>query len=235
SAGIGPISIPFLGFGAKFLDYDNDGWPDIFINNGHVNPQVDGHSFGVTYAERPFLFHNLGNGKFSEIGREAGRGMAQRRVGRGAAVADFLNRGQQDIVATALDSSAVLLRNQNRTPNHWLRLKLVGTRSNRDAFGARVELKAGGAVQVQEARANSSFESASDPRLHFGLASADHFESISVRWPSGKVEAVPGQSADQELTLEEGKGIVHRQGSSPHIDRAAKNPFHGPKRTHINK
>lgn len=235
SAGIGPISIPFLGFGAKFFDYDNDGWPDIFINNGHVNPQVDGQSFGVTYAERSFLFHNLGNGKFSEIGRESGTGLAQRRVGRGAAVADFLNRGQQDIVATALDSRAVLLRNQNRAPNHWLRLKLVGTSSNRDAFGARVEVKAGRAVQLQEVRTNSSFESASDPRLHFGLASADHFESISIRWPSGKVEAIPGESADQELTVEEGKGVVHREASAARLYRKAKVFLPTPQRSHINK
>ena len=209
-AGFGPISIPFLGFGAKFFDYDNDGWPDIFINNGHVNPQVDGHSFGVTYAERPFLFHNLGNGKFAEIGRQAGSGLKKPRVGRGAAVGNFLNQGQLDIVATALDSTAVLLRNQNRVPGHWIEIKTVGIGSNHDGFGARVEIKAGDATQTAEVRANSSFESASDPRLHFGLGSSDRIDSIAVHWPSGKTQIIRGEFTNHELTVEEGKGARRR-------------------------
>jgi hypothetical protein len=225
-AGIGPISIPFLGFGAKFLDYDNDGWPDIFINNGHVNPQVDKHSFGVTYAERPFLFHNLGDGKFAELGQQSGPGLTKARAGRGAAVADLLNNGQQDIVATALDNKAILLRNRNRRAGHWLRIKLVGTRSNRDGFGTRVEVKTGSVVQIQEVRANSSFESASDPRLHFGLGQSERADSISVHWPSGKLETLSGDSADQGLVIEEGKGVVGREpfpsserGLAPHASR----------------
>jgi hypothetical protein len=211
SAGIGPISTPFLGFGAKFFDYDNDGWPDIFINNGHVNPQVDGHSFGVTYAERPFLFHNLADAKFEEVGQRSGAGLRKARVGRGAAVGDLLNDGQQEMVATALDADAILLRNRNRPPGHWLRIRLVGTRSNHDGFGARVEVKTGAVVQGQESRANSSFESASDPRLHFGLGEVQRVDSISIHWPSGKVETLPGEDADQGLTVEEGKGVVRRE------------------------
>ncbi|HET7442042.1 MAG TPA: CRTAC1 family protein, partial [Terriglobales bacterium] len=167
-AGIGPISVPFLGFGAKFFDFDNDGWKDIFIANGHVNPQVDGHSFGVTYAERPFLFQNLRDGKFEEIGLHGGAALARRYVGRGAAVADFLNNGKQDILMTVLDSSPLLLRNQSRPVGHWLRIKTIGRNSNRDGFGARVEVKAAGVTQYDEVRANSSFEAASDQRLHFG-------------------------------------------------------------------
>src|SRR5690349_13180022 len=110
-AGFGPISVPFLGFGAKFFDFDNDGWPDIFIANGHVNPQVDGHSFGVTYAERPFLFHNLRNGRFAEVGKQSGAALTKSYVGRGAATADFWNRGSQDLIVTVLDGSPLLLRN----------------------------------------------------------------------------------------------------------------------------
>jgi enediyne biosynthesis protein E4 len=211
-AGFGPISIPFLGFGAKFLDFDNDGWKDIFIANGHVNPQVDGQSFGVTYAERPFLFHNLKNGKLEETGLHAGAALAKRYVARGAARADFLNHGREDLLITVLDNAPVLLRNETRNQGHWLRIKTIGTTSNRDGFGARVEVKAGGLTQYDEVRANSSFESASDPRLHFGLGAASSVDSIVVRWPSRRVDSIVNQAADQELTIEEGKGMVPSAG-----------------------
>jgi hypothetical protein len=213
-SGFGPVSVPYLGFGVKFLDFDNDGWPDLFVANGHVNPQVDGHSFGVTYAERPFLFRNLGNGKFDEIGLRSGIDMPKKRVGRGLAVADFLNRGKLDLLMTVLDGSPVLWRNQTPSTGHWLRIKARGTKSNRDGFGARIEVTTGKLVQTDEVRANSSFESASDPRLHFGLGSATRVESIVVRWPSGKVDQVKNESADQELVIEEGKGVVSRRPTS---------------------
>jgi hypothetical protein len=205
-AGFGSISIPFLGFGLKFFDFDNDGWQDVFVADGHVNPQVDSHSFGVTYAERPLLFHNLRNGKFEELGLRAGAAVARRYVARGAATGDFLNRGRQDLLISVLDGSPVLLRNQSQA-GHWLRVVTVGTTSNRDGFGARVEVKAGGLTQYQEVRANSSFESASDSRLHFGLGTASRVDSISVRWPSGKVDTVGSQAADREIVIEEGKGV----------------------------
>jgi hypothetical protein len=258
-ANFGPISIPYLAFGVKFLDFDNDGWKDIFVANGHVNPQVDQHSFGITYAERPFLFQNLRNGKFDEIGERlravtyrnalaakpnpssssaraaerrnenspgrkpwVGRGatesrrdgtsrenqpFAHRYVARGAATADFFNRGAEDLLVTVLDGSPLLLRNDSQR-GHWLRIKTTGARSNRDGFGARVEVKTGGLTQTLEVRANSSFESASDPRLHFGLGTATTVDSIVVHWPSGKVDTIGPQSADQELDIEEGKGTA---------------------------
>ena len=209
-AGIGPVSIPFLGFGAKFFDFDNDGWKDIFIANGHVNPQVDKHTFGVTYAERPLLFHNLKTGKFEEIGSHSGTALARRYVARGTAVADVLNNGRQDVIMTVLDGSPVLLRNRAPATGHWLRIKTIGKHSNRDGFGARVEIKAGGLTHYDEVRANSSFESASDPRLHFGLANATRVDSIVVRWPSGKVDTVENEDADQELVIEEERGITAR-------------------------
>jgi len=208
ATGFGSVSIPFLAFGVKFLDFDNDGWKDIFVANGHVNPQVDKHSFGVTYAERPLLFHNLRGQKFDEIGMDAGSAMTRRYVARGAATADFLNTGAEDVLITVLDGPPVLLRNQTQKRGHWLRIKTVGTRSNRDGFGARVELKAGGITQNAEVRANSSFESASDPRLHFGLGSATRVESIVVHWSSGKVDRLQGEAADQELVIEEGRGVI---------------------------
>src|SRR5712692_8625729 len=207
----GPISIPFLAFGVKFLDLDNDGWKDIFVANGHVNPQVDSHSFGVTYAERPLLFRNLGNGKFEEIGLHAGAPLARRYVARGAATADFFNDGGEDLLVSVLDGSPLLLRNETAKSGHWLRIKNVGTHSNRDGFGARVEIKAGALTQSAEVRASSSFESASDPRLHFGLGAATRVDSIVVHWPSGVVDHIGAQGVDQELVIEEGKGLVNRR------------------------
>ncbi len=168
-SGFGPVSLPFLGFGVKFLDVDNDGWEDLFVANGHVNPQVDQHSFGVTYAERPLLFRNKTQGKFEELGSHSGVPLTRRYVARGTAAADFWNDGSESVLLSVLDGSPVLLRNQTPRRGHWIRLKLVGKPSNRDGFGARVELKAGGLVQMAEVRTNSSFESASDPRLHFGV------------------------------------------------------------------
>ena len=211
-AGFGSISVPFLAFGVKFFDFDNDGWKDIFVANGHVNPQVDQHSFGVTYAERPFLFRNLANGKFEEIGPRAGSPFIHSYVARGAATGDFLNDGSEEVLVSVLDGSPLLLRNATKS-GHWLRLKLVGTSSNRDGFGARVEVKAGGLAQSAEVRANSSFESASDPRLHFGVGAATRVETVTVRWPSGKVDTPSNEDADQQLVIEEGHGVVERSGA----------------------
>ena len=226
AAGFGPISIPFLGFGVKFFDADNDGWADVYIANGHVNPQVDGHSFGVTYAERPLLFHNLRNGHFEEVGKQAGAALTKSYVGRGAAAADFWNRGQQDLVVTVLDGSPLLLRNTMRGNGHWIAIRTIGTKSNRDGLGARIEVKAGNMVASQEVRANSSFESASDPRIHFGLGPATRVDSIVVHWPSGQVDTIQNEGADQFLSVGEGKGVVSRDSGQP---SATKDPSARPR------
>jgi hypothetical protein len=214
-ANFGQVSLPFLGFGLKFLDFDNDGWKDVFVADGHVNPQVDGHAFGVTYAERPLLFRNLKNGKFEEIGKRAGVALARRYVARGAATADFFNDGGEDLLVSVLDASPLLLRNETTKRSHWLRIKTVGTHSNRDGFGARVEVRTGGLRQSEEVRANSSFESASDPRLHFGLGAAAQVDSIVIHWPSGKVDTLGPENADQELVIQEGGVVTKRVYSEP--------------------
>jgi hypothetical protein len=131
-------------------------------------------------------------------------------VARGAAIGDFRNDGNLDIVVTALDSAPVLLRNTKPFPGHWLRIKTVGSKSNRSGFGCRVEVKAGPLSQSQEVRANSSFESASDPRLHFGLGPAAKVDAITLHWPSGVIDTVKSEAVDQELVIEEGKGVIGR-------------------------
>ena len=141
--------------------------------------------------------------------------MARRYVARGAATADFLNRGAEDVLISVLDGSPVLLRNQTAGRGHWLRVRLVGSRSNRDGFGARVEIRTGELSQYREARANSSFESASDPRLHFGSGKAARVEAITVHWPSGTLDNIGPEATDQELVVEEGRGVVARHPGAP--------------------
>jgi enediyne biosynthesis protein E4 len=206
AAGFGAVSIPFLGFGVRFLDYDNDGWKDIFVANGHVNPQVDEHPFGVAYAQRALLFHNLRGGRFDEVGLRAGSALRQRRVGRGLAVADVNNDGALAVLVSNLDGSPGLLRNVARPRGHWIGLKLIGTRSNRDAYGARVEIVAGGLKQVDEVRANNSFLSSSDSRLHFGLGAATRVDRAIIWWPSGLVEKLAVLGVDRESVIREGAG-----------------------------
>jgi enediyne biosynthesis protein E4 len=209
-AGIAPLTYPFLGFGTRFFDYDNDGWKDIVVANGHVNPQVDAYHFGITYAERNLLFHNLHNHRFEEVGLRSGAPFRIRKVSRGLAVGDFDNDGDLDILISHLDDSPSLLRNDGGNRNHWLRIKTVGTRSNRDGFGARVQVSAGGLTQIDEVRANSSYLSASDPRLLFGLGNAARVDRIVVRWPSGTIEEIKDEPADQVLVVQEGHGVIAR-------------------------
>jgi hypothetical protein len=178
----------------------------------------------VTYAQRPFLFHNLGNGKFEEIGQNAGLPFTQRHVGRGAATADFFNDGKLNLLVSVLEGSPLMLRNHTSRAGHWLRIKTIGVKSNRDGFGARVEVKSAGLAQSAEVRANASFESASDPRLHFGLGSATHVDSIVVRWASGTIDRISAQDGDQELVIEEGKGLVKRVTGSQNVQKKTSTP-----------
>ena len=200
-AGIAPLTYPFLGFGTRFLDFDNDGWKDIIVANGHVNPQVDGFPLGISYAERTLLFHNLRNGKFEEIAQISGTALKLKKVSRGLAVADFENNGSPGVMISHLDDSPALLRNDGGNRNHWIRIKTVGTKSNRDGFGARVAVTSAGATQIDEVRANSSYLSASDPRLLFGLGDSSRVDRIVIRWPSGTVDEIEAEAANQELVI----------------------------------
>jgi hypothetical protein len=209
-AGFAAISGPFLGFGVRFFDYDNDGWKDIIVANGHVNPQVDAYQFGVTYAQRNLLFHNLQNGRFEEVGLRSGAVMRVPKVSRGLATGDFDNDGALDVLISHLDAAPSLLRNEGGNRSHSIRVKTVGSISNRDGFGARVQVVAGGWTQTDEVRANSSYLSASDPRLHFGLGRATRVDQILVRWPSGIIDTIENAVADAELVVAEGRGLIAR-------------------------
>ena len=210
-AGTARANLILLGFGIRFLDFNNDGWKDIFVANGHVYPQMDGSALGTTYAQRDLLFRNRGGGRFEEMGGSALSTSISMTggVSRGAASADFDNDGDIDLLVTRLDGSPVLLRNDSE-PGNWIRIRLRGTVSNRDGLGARVRIVAGEIAQTAEARCSSSYLTSNDPRLHFGLGGAKRVKRIEVRWPSGAVDRIEDVEANQELTIEEGKGGAPR-------------------------
>ncbi|HEY8461751.1 MAG TPA: CRTAC1 family protein [Blastocatellia bacterium] len=197
------VSLPFVGWGVKFFDYDNDGWLDLLIVNGHVYPQVEGAFPGGMYAQRKLFYRNSRNGTFVEIGSSI-PAMAARRASRGAAFGDYDEDGDVDVIVNELDGAPALLRNDGGSKSgHWISLKLQGTKSNRNAVGARVELKAGGLTQIDEVHAGDSYISHSDWRLHFGLGAATIVDEINVRWPSGAVEKLTKVKADQVLKIVE--------------------------------
>jgi hypothetical protein len=208
--GVGTPTIPFVGFGVGFLDYDNDGWKDLLIANGHVYPEVDKHlDWGTTYAERPLLFHNLKNGKFEVVPAVEGTGLATVSVGRGAAFGDIFNDGKIDVVINNMDGVPVLLRNINPDHHQWVELKLIGgPKSPRDAVGATVYLTAGGMRQRGDVLSGGSYLSSNDFRIHFGLGDATTVESVNIHWPSGALEKIKLTALDRIYTVEEGKGIT---------------------------
>jgi hypothetical protein len=204
------FNLKYLSWGGGFFDYDNDGWPDLFIANGHVYPELESHGHPESpYRQRNLLYHNSGNGRFEDVTSIAGPGLELRRSGRGVAFADFDNDGNLDILINNQNDPPTLLRNASGSPNHWISIRTVGTKSNRDGIGARVLLEAGGRRQMDEVRSGGSYLSQSDLRVHFGLGPATKIERLEVRWPSGVIDSLEDISADQFLKVQEGKGAVH--------------------------
>ena len=188
-AGIAEVTIPFLGWGTGFLDYDNDGWLDLLAVNGHVYPAVDKSDWGTTFAQRPLLFHNLKGGKFEVVPPVKGTGLALTATGRGAAFGDLFNDGKTDVVINQLDGPPILLRDISPDKNHWVELKLIGgPKSPRDAVGAAVYLTAGGIRQRRDVISGGSFASSNDPRAHFGLGNATSVDELEIHWPDGTVQ-----------------------------------------------
>ena len=209
-AGFGDSNIPFVGFGDGFLDYDNDGWKDLLIVNGHVYPEVDRHpEWGQSYAQRPLLYHNLKNGKFDLVPAVAGTGLAVITVARGAAFGDIFNDGKISAVVNNMDGVPTLLRNVNSDHHHWIELKLIGASgSPRDAVGVTVYLDAAGMRQRCDVLSGGSYLSSNDLRVHFGLGDSADPGTAEIHWPSGKQETIKLPAVDQILTVEEGKGIT---------------------------
>jgi hypothetical protein len=198
------------GFGARFMDYDNDGRRDLFMANGHVLDNIQLYHAETRYAEPKLMFRNSGAGIFENVSDQLGSDFLLPRVSRGAAIGDFDNDGDLDILVSNNGQPPQLLRNDCGNSNHWLQLFLVGTRSNRDAVGARVKVTAGDLVLYDERKGGMSYQSAQDPRLHFGLGPRSTIDQIEIKWPSGELTRLENLRADQILAIEEGKGLVQR-------------------------
>src|SRR6266446_3527892 len=210
-AGLGTPTIPFLAWGAGFLDFDNDGLLDLFIANGHVYPSVDQRDWGTTWAERPQLFRNLDGVKFQEVPPATGSGLADVIPARGAAFGDLFNDGHTDVVLNNMDSAPALLRNVVKNGNHWITLQLAGgLKSPRDAIGAKVFLSCGGMRQRADVISGGSYGSSSDHRVHFGLGSATKVDKLEIQWPSGKREEVVVPGVDRILKVVEGQGVIEK-------------------------
>jgi len=212
-SGLG-VETRFVGWGAGMVDLDNDGNPDLFLVTGGVYPEIATKLPAYPMKTPRVIFRNLGNGRFEELLDTAGPGIAAPHCSRGCAFGDFDNDGDVDILVVNLNEPPSLLRNDLTGGGHWLKVKLVGVKSNRGAIGARVTARYGGKVQAQEVLSQSSFYSANDPRLHFGLGTAQTAD-LTIRWPNGDQELVKGVAADQLVVVREGAGVVKREKLTP--------------------
>ena len=204
-AGLGK-HMQYLGWGTMFFDFDNDGWPDLILANGHVYPEVEKFNLGSGYLESHLLYHNNGNGTFTDVTSEAGPGISSPAAARGLAIGDFWNNGQLSIVINNMNAPPSLLVNSVHSANHWVGFRTVGSRSNRDGIGAKITVHVGKRILVDEVRSGSSYISQNDLRVHFGLGLATHIESVEVRWPSGLTERFNDVPVDAIHTLSEGSG-----------------------------
>jgi hypothetical protein len=214
-AGLG-LHTEYLGWGTMFLDFDNDGWPDLLLVNGHVYPEVDSQHLGSSYQEPRILYHNNGNGTFTDISAAAGPGISAVSSSRGLAIGDLWNDGHLSAVVSNMNAPPSLLVNDSRNANHWVTFFMQGAfpsssptqkyKSNRDGIGARITMKAGTRRFVDEVRSGSSYISNNDVRIHFGLGAAPKIDSLEVRWPSGLLERFENLAVDAIHTLKEGSG-----------------------------
>ncbi|HXF27160.1 MAG TPA: CRTAC1 family protein [Bryobacteraceae bacterium] len=202
-AGLGRLR-NYLGWGAVFLDYDNDGWSDILLVNGHLTPEIDAAGSDSHYRQPKALFHNLRNGRFQDVSAQSGPAFAELHSSRGAAAADILNDGRISIAVNELNEPPSLLVPQAVAMGHWIGIKTIGVKSNRDAIGARVEVRAGGLLQIDEVRSGGSYLSQNDLRLHFGLGAASEIDELTIRWPSGLVDRWKNIPIDKQIIVEEG-------------------------------
>lgn len=212
-SGHGETTIPFLGWGTSFLDYDNDGWKDIFVANSHIYALADKYQWGTSYAQQPLLFRNLNNGKFERISAAPGSGLAQSFLARGLAVGDLDGDGLLDAVINNVDSGPAVLKNVTKQPHHWIAFKLAGDtskKSPKDATGAVVYLTTGKLRQRGDLFSGAGYASQNDSRIHFGLGDATKADRVEVHWPGGSIETFQVEGCDKGFTLVEGKGAASR-------------------------
>src|SRR5581483_9735515 len=212
---VGRATLVTLGFGCFFFDYDNDGWPDIFVADGHIEDQIERVQKRVSYAEPPHLFRNLGGGKFTEVTGQMGKSFGAPKVARSAAYGDIDNDGFPDILLTTNGGRAFLFHNEGAA-NHSLRIKLLGTKSNRDGIGAIVRVTSGADKQWKMLKSGSSYLSQSELVLSFGLGANTKADAIEIQWPSRHTEKLSGIPADQTITVEEGKGVITSRAYEKH-------------------
>ena len=208
ASGIGNKAMLLSGVAAKFIDYDNDGWQDILQLNGSMLDNIKLYHSEISYREPMLMFRNLGKGHFEKVSESLGPDFVHPVAGRGLATADFDNDGDIDIVTNNSGEAPLLLRNDGGNANHWLEILLIGTKSNRDGTGAVVKLSSEGFLQTRQAKGGSSYMSASDPRLHFGLGKRKTIESVIITWPSGQVDKLAKVALDQCIAVKEGVGII---------------------------
>ena len=202
SAGLGTVSYRELAWGGGFVDFDNDGWKELFVGNGHIYPQAD--QAGNSYLQESQLFRNLHDGRFSLVPRQES-GFVNARSSRGAAFGDLRGDGRMDIVVNNIDSEPFLYEFAKTRSGRWVRFELVGVKCNRDAIGARVSVTTGGLTQIDEVRSSDSYVSSSDVRLHFGVADAQVIEKVQIRWPDGTVEERAGLTSNREYVIRQGE------------------------------
>jgi hypothetical protein len=210
-AGLGELSIPFLGWGTSFLDFDNDGWSDLFVVNGHVYPAVDSNQWGTSFAQQALLFRNLKNGKFERVGAAPGSALARAWSSRGLAVGDLDGDGRSDLVINNLDSKPTILRNVAAPLGHWLDLRLVGDvakKSPRDAIGSIAYLTTGKTRQRRDLVSGAVYCSQNDLTLHFGLGPATKVDKLEIQWSNGAMEAFDVPAIDKMVTISQGKGVT---------------------------
>ena len=210
---VGRASLLTLGFGCFFFDYDLDGWPDILVVNGHIDPDIQKVQVNVKYAEPPHLFRNVGKGKFAEVTKSAGAEFAAARVGRSAAYADVFNDGRLDVLLSTNGGAVHLFRNvaakdSSSSANHSVRFKLIGTKSNRDGIGAVARVTSSDGTQTQMLKSGSSYLAANELVMTFGLGQLTKADAVEIRWPSGQVDKLLNVNAGQTVTVTEGKGVT---------------------------
>ncbi len=208
SSGIGNKAMLLSGVSAKFFDFDNDGWPDIVQANGAMVDNVALYHSLVSYKEPLLMFRNLGYGKFEKVSDRLGADFNRPVAGRGLATADFFNDGRVGLAVNCRGDSPELLRNDGANGNHWVEVLLIGTKSNRDGIGSVLKLTSGGVVQVDQAKGGTSYMSASDPRIHFGLGKRAKIDSLVITWPSGQVDKLANVPIDSIIAVKEGAGLV---------------------------